>query len=443
MTEFFPTDAQMCDEDLLWAAASIDRSLAGLRAEQFVYLRDFLVRHGDDPQVVALAGREQMVRYGGAGSPEIPEFAVAQVRAEMGLSLWAAQRLVADVLSLIYRLPKVFAAMLAGDVDEYRARMAASATRQLSLDQVARIDERLTAGYPDRDPLVARMSRKRLNHLIAQIVGVEGPDSAEEQVAAALAGRDVTIRPGPAGVADLSGSLSEADGARLQQRLAQVVGWLGELSDTRSKRVRRSVALGMLADPTGLDQLYARVQAHRRRQNNPGHGGDNDRDDSSTAPVPATVLYIHYDRASQTWSLDGTGPLTTTEAQHLVGHSHVTVKPVLDLAQNLSYTGYVAGPRLKEQLRLMNAGLCPFPYCDQPAWEGDYDHNTNYDPNAPPGAPGATDTRNGARLCRHDHRVKTHSGWTVESPTPGTWLWHGPRGDHYLVTAGTTTRLHT
>src|SRR5699024_5341682 len=133
--------------------------------------------------------------------------------------------------------------------------------------------------------------------------------------------------------------------------------------------------------------------------------------------------------------------LTAQEARDLVGHGRVIVKPVIDLAQNLAFGGYVAPPGLKEQLGMLNAGACFLPCCDKPARSGDYDHATNYDVNAPPASPGATDTRNGTLLCRFHHRAKTHGGWRVESPVPGTWLWHGPRGDDYLVREGTAIRL--
>src|SRR5699024_5252219 len=126
--------------------------------------------YASDADVVALAGRERMVRYGGSGTPEIPEFAVAQVQSEMQLSTWAAQRLVADAMSLLYRLPRVFAALKEGAVGEWRARMAASTTRDLSLPQVAAVDTRLASGPPHCDPLLARMGRKRLGEVVEQVV---------------------------------------------------------------------------------------------------------------------------------------------------------------------------------------------------------------------------------------------------------------------------------
>lgn len=54
---------------------------------------------------------------------------------------------------------------------------------------------------------------------------------------------------------------------------------------------------------------------------------------------------------------------------------------------------------------------------------------------------GATDSRNGHRLCRYHHRAKTFTDWHVQSPAPGVWVWTSPDGRTYLVTGGTTTKL--
>ncbi|HLR84153.1 MAG TPA: HNH endonuclease signature motif containing protein, partial [Nocardioidaceae bacterium] len=151
--------------------------------------------------------------------------------------------------------------------------------------------------------------------------------------------------------------------------------------------------------------------------------------------LPATMLYIHFDRTWGTYSLDGLGAITRSEAAEILGHSKVTVRPVIDLESTITATGYVASPRLKEQTALFNGSLCTFPSCDRPARVCDYDHITNFRDS------GATDSRNGHRLCRYHHRAKTFTDWDVQSPAPGVWVWTSPTGRTYLVTGGTTTRL--
>ena len=90
--------------------------------------------------------------------------------------------------------------------------MVAAATRDLGLAQVAAVDARLSAGRAGGQPLIVRLTRKRLTQILEQILIVEAPDQAETQIADMLAGRDVSIRPGGPGVCDITGSLSTADG---------------------------------------------------------------------------------------------------------------------------------------------------------------------------------------------------------------------------------------
>ena len=152
------------------------------------------------------------------------------------------------------------------------------------------------------DLLISRITRKRLAQL-DQVECTVLPQGWAEEVEHWLAGRDVTVRPGERGTSVVAGTVSTAGGARLTQRLTQVAGWLAETGDTRTKHVLRSVVLGMLADPGTVDNLYARVCAHRAGQDlldfdplaAPPSGG----------PLPATVLYVHHEPDSRCWSLDG------------------------------------------------------------------------------------------------------------------------------------------
>ncbi len=52
-----------------------------------------------------LPGSEQLVRFGGAGTPGVAEFAPAELGVVLATSTTAAERLVADALDLRHRLP--------------------------------------------------------------------------------------------------------------------------------------------------------------------------------------------------------------------------------------------------------------------------------------------------------------------------------------------------
>lgn len=442
-------------DDPLESAAAMVGQLARLEADQYDYLAHYLTDCADDPGLSTIDGGERRFAYGGAGTPAVPEFAVTQVQVSLRLSPWAAQKLVADVMSLTYRLPGVLTALRTGQAEAWRCRMVAGATRDLPLAVLQQVQDQLLEGGRSGDPLISRITRKRLAQLLEQFQNTADADAAAsvaDEVAHWLSQRDINIRPGEAGTSVIGGSLSTADGERLTQRLSQVASWLRELGDTRTLHELCSVAMGMLADTGTVDNLYDRVCAFRAGQDLLDH--DPLAPPESRRPVPATVVYVHHqpaptqpaDDASGApsghapaasgggWSLDRHGALTAAEARDLVGHSHVTVKPMIDLAEPIVCPGYVASPRLREQLALMNAGLCTFPYCDRPAMTGDYDHETPY-PRGP------TSTANGHLPCRRHHRAKTHANWEVWTILTGVWLWRAPTGRHYLVTGGTTTPL--
>jgi hypothetical protein len=67
---------------------------------------------------------------------------------------------------------------------------------------------------------------------------------------------------------------------------------------------------------------------------------------------------------------------------------------------------------------------CVFPGCRMPAADCDLDHTR------PWATGGATDEQNLAPLCRHDHRVKTETGWTYTMGEAGP-TWHSRLGGVY------------
>ena len=65
-------------------------------------------------------------------------------------------------------------------------------------------------------------------------------------------------------------------------------------------------------------------------------------------------------------------------------------------------------------------------------------------PTGPPttgGPPGQTAVGNLGPLARYHHRLKTHGGWNVRQPEPGTWVWRTPHGRIFLVNSTGTHPL--
>ena len=458
--------------DGLDLAMDARRKVARTEAVQFDAILSYLDQAGAEPLARA-GGVNEWTRYGGSGTPSVSEYVVAEVGPALGLSTTGGRKLIADALDLAYRLPKLFACLHDGTVDAWRIRLVARTTREFTIAQAAEADRRLSAANVDGEPLLARLPMWRIRKILAQIRIVETPEDAEDERDGNRNRRDVRIWPSGTGVASINGTLSVEDAQRLDQRLDHIVESLRFLGDERPYGVLRSVALGMLDEPDSLDDLYAKVRAARagdeaaephaeepEPETEPaghettGHEttGNETSDERAASPRadkpvpeaftrttrhgrPKTVLYMHFDRTWGTYSLDGVGAITRSEAVEIIGHSDVTIRPVIDLETTITATGYVASPRLKEQTALMNGGTCTFPHCDKPARVCDFDHIINHREGGP------TDTRNGHRLCRFHHRAKTFTGWTVSSPAPGIWIWTSPNGRTYLVTGGTTTKL--
>lgn len=432
----------------LRAAVAADREVTRLEGVRLTHLAEYLgeVAAEWQPPGWQGPGAEQPIRLGGAGTPEIPEFAVCEVAAALGLSQPAATGLCADVLDLTYRLRGIATSVRAGVLSFARARVIARRTRDLTPEQAEVVEARLsrprdTARGPE--PMAALVPMSRLRTVIDQaVIAVRGPETEEEAEARVAESLYVEMVHEAGSATDLAARLATADAARLDRRLDEVSGWLTELGDARPKKVLRAVALGLLADPAllaALQDLTTRGAAPAEIPGSPtaaGMAGLPSGLLDKLGKLASTVLYVHLDRGTGTWCEENAGVLTKEEAQRIVGHSDVTIRPVLDLAEELTYTGYVAPARLKEQLALQNSGYCTFPSCHRRARTSDVDHQT------PAASDGATRSGNTHRLCRKHHRAKDKGGWRVVEPVPGVWVWASPAGAVYLVGNAVTTPLN-
>lgn len=445
----------------LRAAVAADREVTRLEGVRMDHLAEYLGEAARDwqPRPWSSPGDERAARLGGAGTPEIPEFAVCEVAAALGLSQTAATILCADVIDLARRLPRLAGAVRAGVLPFARARVVARRTRELTPAEAEQVEHRLcrtrsTGRGPV--PIVALVPMSRLRSLVDQAaVAAQGPERSDQAAARTAASLYVDVVHEVGGATDLAARLATPDAARLDRRLDEVAGWLADAGDTRPRPVLRAVALGLLADPGLLAMLAdpgtsaddAEPTHPPPDDQLPGDHGAAVRTVAGIGGLPAdllarfasltsTVLYVHLDRSTDTWCEERGGVLTAAQARAIVGHSRVTVRPVLDLAEELTYTGYVAPPRLREQLALHNAGYCAFPSCHRRARAGDVDHRV------PAARGGTTTSPNTHRLCRKHHRAKDKGRWRVVQPAPGLWLWTSPAGAVYLVTSGVTTPLN-
>jgi hypothetical protein len=130
---------------------------------------------------------------------------------------------------------------------------------------------------------------------------------------------------------------------------------------------------------------------------------------------------------------NGIGPITVAQLRDLLGHYHVTVRPVLDLRDQIPIDAYEIPHAMREALRLARPSSV-FPYSRTGTSTPDFDHTDPYRPPDRGGPPGQTRPGNLGPMIRFGHRVKTHgTGWHVQQPVPGVYLWRTPHGYWYRV----------
>ena len=126
-----------------------------------------------EPGSRALPGCERLIRLGGAGTPEVAEFATAELGAVLGISTHAADALVAAALDLRHRLPGLWTRVQAGEVKAWIGRKVADATRHLTIPTCGQVDIEIT-------PYADRISWTRLDHIIQATWMRTDPEAAEQ-----------------------------------------------------------------------------------------------------------------------------------------------------------------------------------------------------------------------------------------------------------------------
>jgi hypothetical protein len=366
-------------------------------------------------------GSEHEEQIAGDGCPLVAEFSVAELAAALGMSTTAGKRLIGHGLELRHRLPRVWRRVQAGEVPAWRARRVAEATIHAGLTPSA-------AAYVDRmvAPFVERLGVAAIDRLVAEALArsTETPDRDPGDDPDTHDPRHVTIhgQVAPYNTTVLvQAEIDLADARDLDDALARGAAQLRALGSTESLDVRRARALGHLArHQTALD-LSAEEQTVDDR-------------------VPAREVVLHVRLAAVVTGdgavrLDRLAELEHGQQQVLLdqvrdwcsaSHTRVTVRPVLDLADRLTGSGYSIPPLLREQV-VQRDRTCVFPWCSRPARRCQLDHVVPYDPSAP-----NTSSDNLAALCTFHHRLKTHGGWRYTMTAPGCFTWHSPHGRTYL-----------
>ena len=415
-----------------------------------------------------MPGADTMLELAGPGAPEISEFAVIELAAALGRSTDSGRMLLSDAVEARYRLPKIWQRLVDGQVQVWRVRRVTDVTRGLTQEAAAFVDAHLAH-------VVHTASFTTVKRLVAEAAARFDPETAEMEEIDTAATLHVTLdlttawSIGTASGVHLSGLLDRADAEELEHAIRTIADQLLAAGSTDSLDVRRAKALGYLSRgdltldlPTELtnnDEASSVEEARQRRL-------------ETTKPTTRTrqvVLHVHLSEAALKGAPE-VDPDTGKLGLHLarvdnhhqtltadtvrdwlgVPGTQVTVKPVIDLADQIAVDSYEIPDRISQRVKLKRP-TCVFPHCTRTSARVDLDHIDEYVPPDRGGPPGQTATDTLAPLCRRHHRAKTHPSpvstssttiaWDYEQLTPTTWLWTSPHDIRYLVHPDGTTTL--
>lgn len=447
---------------------------------------------GDALAESRIPGTEHPVRLGGEGTPTVGDLASAELGGVLRMSDGSASRLIGDALDLRHRLRLIWAAVQAGQLPPYQARNIASATRHLTCQQAAVVDGRIV-------PAVGKVSWSRLQSLLDAAIIEADPVGAEHLAVAAAAERFVRLgRSNEHGLKLIIARANAGDAIWFKATIDRIADILGRQGDTDTVEIRRSKAIGILAQPAEALQLLCQHQddewggpdepaeeAHIKEANTSEQeaGADEQLDfaetiseDAEPATVseqaadsrdgvdedsrrslqltrppfdpararPRAIVYVHLSAEAVTAGtgiarVENVGSILLGRLRGLLGdRCSISLKPVIDLpAGHIPVDSYEIPASLREQLQLRYPADV-FPYAAAVNRSTDVDHTIPYLSPDRGGPPGQTRLGNLGPHVRRNHRQKTHGRWRVRQPEPGTWLWRSPHGWIYLVNpAGT------
>ena len=141
--------------------------------------------------------------------------------------------------------------------------------------------------------------------------------------------------------------------------------------------------------------------------------------------------------------MEGVGPITIGQVSEFLRHSHVTIRPVIDLDEDRPVDCYEAPYRLREQMHIRSPASA-FPYSSATGRRMDLDHTIPFRVSTTDttGPPGQTRVGNLGKLTRFEHSIKTHGrGWRHRQPEPGVHHWRTPTGYEFTVDHTGTHRV--
>lgn len=472
------TDASAC-ADVLAGLVVEQRSVGARRLAYAAHWADLHGPTADEATGSAssdASAREVRFRPGGSdGTPAVSEFAADELGALLEMTTVSGANLIADALDLRHRHPRLWDAVMSGQVDDWKARkvVRATAAGELTLRLARQVDAETV------DAVVGLPFTRAMNVVAARILAAD-PERAEQLRRIDEERRYVSVgRSQENGLRTVIARTTAGEAARIDAMVAHLAGLLAAHGDSDLVGVRRAKALGLLANPAQACLLLAGeaspdpARTSRGAEPGPCAGAEplfamteaSEGATTDTAPTavrlgielgkvlaglgsdvwdrlrPRTALYLHVaEEAVRGYVPAGecvvrvegpgpaAGPITTAQLKEWLATDHVVVKPVLDPSGQTPVDAYEIPERHRESTILLNP-FEVFPFGTRHSRAADLDHTTAYREQEP----GQTRPENLGPLGRGHHRAKTLGGFSLHQPLPGLYLWRTPTGHWFRV----------
>ena len=332
----------------------------------------------------------------------VTEAAAAEIRTALRLTRRAADSELAFALDLEQRLPAVWEALVAGNIDVRRAKTIAYGTAHLPPD---------TAGLVV-DDVIEEAHRSTTGQLAARIrclcIDID-PDEAERRSTDAVSERRIVSDPTTSGTVNLSGLELPPDRvAAATRRINHLARGLRGGGETRT-----------------IDQLRADVflDLLEGTKRDAGRGGSVD------IRVDLDTLAGLTESAGD---LAGYGPVIADIARRVAEQQprstwrYTVTDPATGRAIAAGTTRRRPTAAQRRHVEAVNS-TCVFPGCRMPASDCDLDHRI------PVSDGGPTARWNLVPLCRHDHRIRHLARWTHQPLPGGDHQWTSRLGRTYTT----------
>jgi len=329
--------------------------------------------HSADPGEGRALGADQLVEYGGPGTPPVQELCWAELAIARQASLVTTRHLAADALDLRHRLPLLWQAVQDLRLPAWVARKVAAMSRPLSKDAVGLVDVAVAAAV-DQSP--GRILA------IAEAKVIEADLEAHRaRIAADAAKVGVRLaRPKPGDAVDACDGEPGTGRVTLKLPMGTALGFdatISDMADTLYDQLpeeeRRTVTRGelqakaveLLSNPHAAAAFLD--QAHNPTAHDPVTHESSDPSAEAPAALPKpkklpATINVHLSDLVLAGVVDGVarveglGPMLLEQITELLQHREVTVLPVIDLNQAHAVNGYEHPTLVKHRTLLRTLG---------------------------------------------------------------------------------------